>query len=411
MRVVDPSFDSPRTHGWVVSVQRELTRSSVVELTYVGRKASHLFGAYNVNQVEYRKNGFLDAFNTVKAGGQSALMNQLLLPDTRRLASETGSDMVRRLFASNLSLNSVAALAASLGTRIQGGLTLPELSGLGSFFFFPYPQFLGGVNVIDSNDWSRYNGLELKLERPFRGGLGYLLGYTLSWSKDTRSFDPAFTVVATGNAQSASSTPFDIFNRSLNYAYSDFDRRHAVQAFAVAELPFGRGKRFAGGASGLKNALIGGWQVSGLFRWFSGRPFTVYSGSNTFSNVVQTPANCSGCSGSEGAVHDDQPTGLKWYFTAAERGLFSTPAAGELGNSGRNGFRGDAFLGIDMGVQKRIRSFRGHELQLRADITNLTNTPSFGFPTLTLTSTIFGRIRDNVLSSSRKIQAAVKYTF
>jgi hypothetical protein len=407
--VVDPNFQSPMTHGWVLSVQRELMRNMLVEVTYVGRKAEHLFGAYNMNQVEWRNNGFLEAFNVVKGGGQSPLMNQLLAPDTRRLPTETGSDMVRRLFASTLQLNSVAGLAASLGQRIQSGSTLPELSGLGPYFFFPFPQYLNGMRVVDSGDWSRYNAVELKLERPFRGGLGYLVGYTLAWSKDTRSFDPAFTIYGTGNAQSASSTPFDIYNRSLNYAWSDFDRRHALQAFLVAELPFGSGRRYGSDATGMKNALIGGWQVSALLRLFSGRPMTVYSGSNTFSNAVQTPANCQGCNGDEGEVHDEN--GIVWYFDPDERARFSTPGAGEFGNTGRNAFRGDSFYTLDFGIQKRLRSFRGHEIQLRADATNVTNTPSFGFPTLTTTSATFGRIRDTVATASRKIQVAVKYSF
>ena len=45
---------------------------------------------------------------------------------------------------------------------------------------------------------------------------------------------------------------------------------------------------------------MGGWEVSGYGRVTSGRPFTVYSGSNTFSSVVQTPANCTGCKSGEG---------------------------------------------------------------------------------------------------------------
>jgi len=397
LTVVDPEFQAPRTHGWVLSLQRELMAGTLVELTYVGRKADHLFGAYNVNQAEWRTNGFLDAFNVVQAGGQSPLMNQLLAPDTRRLPSETGSDMVRRLFASTLVLNSVAGLAGSLGTRIQGGRTLAELAGLGPYFFFPYPQFLGGMRVIDSGDWSRYHALELKLERRFRGGLGYQVSYTLAKSQDTRSFDPAFTVVSTGAVQSAGGTPFDIYDRSLNYADSDFDRRHAVQGFFVAELPFGSGRPFASGARGLLNGLIGGWQVSGLFRWWSGRPFTVFSGANTYSNVVQTPASCLGCSGGEGKLHDEG--GVYWYFDPSERGQFSAPAAGDFGNLGRNAFRGPSSFSIDLGIQKRFRFGRDHELQLRADATNLTNTPTFGFPTTTLTSATFGRTRDNVITS------------
>ena len=66
---------------------------------------------------------------------------------------------------------------------------------------------------------------------------------------------------------------------------------------------------------------------------------------------------------------------------------------------------------MDLGIQKRFRLGRDHELQLRADATNLTNTPTFGFPTTTVTSATFGRVRDNVISSSRKIQLAVKYSF
>ncbi|MEO5895623.1 MAG: TonB-dependent receptor, partial [Vicinamibacterales bacterium] len=338
IRVVDPNLQTPITHGWAVTYQRQLFGHTLFEIAYVGRRAEHLFGAYNVNQAEISSNGFNDGFKIVQAGGESALINQLLTPDTRRSVGESGSAMVRRLFASNLSLNSVAALAASLGTRTQGTSTLSDLSGLGSYFFFPYPQFLGGVNVIDSEDYSRYHAMELKLERRFANGYSYLFGYTLSRSRDTRSFDPAFTVVSGANNQSASSTPFNIFNRDLNYALSDFDRPHVLQAQGAWELPFGRGRRFASDANRLTDVLIGGWTVSGQLVTQSGRPMTVYGGSNTLSNIVQTPANCEGCSRDIGAVHDEG--GLVWYFTPEQRARFSTPAAGEFSNVGRNYFRG-----------------------------------------------------------------------
>jgi hypothetical protein len=408
--VVDPEFTSPRTHAWALSYQRELFRRTVFEATYIGRRADRLFGAYNANQAIYRQNGFLDAFNIVKAGGESPLMNQLLGPDTRRLAGESGSQMVRRLFQTQLALNSVAALASALGTRIQDGRTLPELAGLGSFFFFPYPQFLGTTNVIDSGDWSRYNALELTLQRQFSNGLGFLLGYTLAFSKDTRSFDPAFTVVSTANAQSASSTPFDIDDRSLNYAWSDFDRRHAVQGRWVWELPFGRGKRFAN-SEGLLDRLVGGWEMSGFLVWVSGRPFTAYSGSNTFSSVVQTPANCSGCSADQGHLSDDPATGVLFYFDADQRARFSTPGPGEFSNLGRNFFRGPTSFRMDFGLLKHFRIRKDDSLEYRVDVTNLTNHPTFGFPTATITSSLFGRVRDNVLSGSRKIQMGLKYVF
>lgn len=411
MRVMDTDFQTPLTHAWALSYQREVWAQTVAEVAYVGRRADNLFGAYDVNQAEIFGNGFLDAFNVVKGGGQSPLMNQLLAADTRRLATETGSDMVRRLFPANLSQNSVAALAASLGTRIQGGRTLSELAGLGPYFFFPYPQYLGGMNVIDSNDWSRYHGLQLKLEKRFSRGYSYLFAYMLAQSKDTRSFDPAFTVVSTGNVQSASSTPFNIFDRSLNYARSDFDRTHVFSSTWVWELPFGQGKWFGRDAGGFMNQIIGGWQIAGQATMQSGRPFTVYSGTNTLSNVVQTPANCSGCSSGLGSPFDDQATGLVWFFDESARAKFSIPGAGQFSDVGRNAFTGPAGLNINLNVTKRFFMPFGHTFEFRMDATNITNSPTFGFPTAVVTSATFGRIFTGVVSGSRKIQLGAKYTF
>ena len=319
--------------------------------------------------------------------------------------------MLRRLFTADLSLNSVAAVASALGSRIQGTRTLPELAGLGPHFFFRYPQFLGGMNVIDSNDYSRHHALELelKLERRFADGFNALVGYTLSRSEDTRSFDPVFTVVGTGNAQSATSTPFDIENRGLNYALSDFDRTHVLSAQGVWELPFGHGRRFGGAAPRLADVLIGGWTLSGQFIATSGRPMTVFAGANTLSSVVQTPASCNGCSASAGSVHDEG--GVLWYFTPEERATFTTPAPGEFGNTGRNYFRGPGGWVMHGALHKRTRVVGNQILELRIDGTNVLNHPTFGFPTLTTTSGTFGRIRNTVTSSARQVMLGVKYYF
>jgi hypothetical protein len=409
MRVMDTEFQSPLTHAWALSYQREVFKGNVLEVAYIGRNAQNLFGAYDVNQAKIHDNGFLDAFNTVRAGGESALMNQLLGPDTRRLATETGSQFARRQFPTELQQNAVGTMAAAVGTRLQGGRTLAELSGLGSYFFYPYPQFLGGLVVIDSEDYSRYNALQLKLERRFRGGAGYLLAYTLAKSMDTRSFDPAFTTAATGNGQSASSTPFNIYDRDLNYAVSDFDRRHIVQGSFVAELPFGPGKWIGGDTEGVLARIIGGWELGGFMTVQSGRPFTVYGGAGTLSNVVQSPAECSSCDGSEGSVHDEG--GLVWYFNPEERANFSIAGAGAIGNTGRNGFTGPAGFNLDLSLVKRTRTVGSQSLELRFDATNLTNTPTFGFPTAVTTSATFGRIRNTVISFSRKVQFGIKYSF
>jgi hypothetical protein len=259
-------------------------------------------------------------------------------------------------------------------------------------------------------DYSRYQR-RMKLERRFSRGYSYLFAYTLAQSKDTRSFDPAFTVVSTGNVQSASSTPFNIFDRGLNYARSDFDRTHVFSSSWVWELPFGQGKWLGRDAGTLLNQIIGGWQIAGQATIQSGRPFTVYAGSNTLSNVVQTPANCSGCSAGLGSPFDDQTTGLVWFFDESARSKFSLPGPGEFSDVGRNAFTGPGGFNINLNVTKRFFMPFGHTFEFRMDATNITNTASFGLPTAVVTSATFGRIFNSVVSGSRKIQLGAKYTF
>jgi hypothetical protein len=103
--------------------------------------------------------------------------------------------------------------------------------------------------------------------------------------------------------------------------------------------------------------------------------------------------------------------GTYYYFDAQQRGLFSIPAPGRLGNTGRNFFTGPSLFNLDLTIGKQFRVTERQNLQFRLEIQNATNTPSFGFPTAVVTSTVFGRVRDSVVSSSRKMQLALKYNF
>jgi hypothetical protein len=409
--VFDPAYHTPKTHMWSLGFQYELFRNTKLQVDYIGRHALNLLGAYNLDNFDIFNNGFLDAFNTVKAGGQSMLMNKLMGLDSRIRSGETGSDLIRRLYASNLTNNSIGALAKSVGTRFQGGKSLPELAGLGSFFFVPYPQFMGGLFVIDSNDFSHYHGLEIRLERSFTNGLSFSAAYTLSKSMDVRSFDPTSTVVSTGTAQSASATPFDLRNRYLNYARSDFDRRNVWQGRWAWELPFGRGKWLGKDLPGAINHVIGDWEVAGFLAIFSPRPFTVYSGQYNLSSTVTSTADCKGCTPEMGTPFDDAASGYKWFFNQSQIALFSNPVPGSMGNTGRNFFDQPRRWNMDIALLKRIRISERHKLEFRAEATNVTNSVSFAYPTTSIASSTFGRIKDSTVSGSRKIQMALKYSF
>jgi hypothetical protein len=407
--VVDPNLETAQTHMWSFGIQHEIAARTVVEVNYIGRRAHNLLGGYNANQAVLRQNGFLDAFKVVQGGGQSPLFDRIFSADSRRRAGESGADFARRLYPADFQLNSPGQLAVRIAQQPQSGTNLTDASGLGPYFMMPYPQFAGGLNVIDSNDFSTYHSLQATITRQFARGANVSASYVWAKSLDTRSFDPAFTLASAGGLQSAGSTPFDINNRKLNYGYSDFDRTHSFFSNFVYELPFGRGNRFASNANGVVDRLIGGWQMSGLVRIVSGLPFTVYAGNLSFNSVVQATGNCNTCTRDMGQVRDEG--GFKWYFNPEERAKFSVTSAGELGNTGRNFFRGPGFFNIDFSLAKKTRITERFNLELRADVSNLTNTPSFSIPTTAVTSTLFGRIGSSVASGPRQIMLGTKLNF
>lgn len=416
--VIDPDLKFPEIHQFALSFQRELFSNTVLEINYLGKRGTNLIGGYNANQVNIlasdpRCSGetFLSAFKSVQAvGGTSCLINLLQTGDR---FNNTGSATFRTTYASQLASNSVGAVAATLAQQAgTPGTTLLQNRGFDQYFFQKYPQFPNGLFVIDSNDYSRYNALEIILKRRFNRGAGFQFAYTLSKSKDTRSFDPAFTTVSTGSSQAASSTPYDINNRDLNYAYSDFDRRHVFQGTYVYELPVGRGRAFGKELPKALDYIVGGWQLSGNVLWTSGSPFTVYSGGTTFSNVVQSTANCNGCSRNLGGVI--QESGTNYFFSQAERDLFKLPDAGEFGNTGRNYFIKPTYFQADMSISKNFRFTERFNFDLRLDARNVFNTVSFDNPNATLTTSTtapFGRIRDSVISGARKMQISGKLNF
>jgi hypothetical protein len=157
--------------------------------------------------------------------------------------------------------------------------------------------------------------------------------------------------------------------------------------------------------------VVGGWEVTGYGRLTSGRPFTAFAGTNTVSNVNQSTANCSGCGRGDGSPFLDSASGLIWFFDPAERAKFSAPGAGQFGNTGRNYFVGPHYFEIDASLLKRVQVTERVRLEFRGDATNLTNSVAFAGPTTDITSSIFGRIRNSVSSSSRKIQLGAKIHF
>lgn len=445
INVIDPDIQFPRIHSWTLSVQREIWKNNVFEITYNGKKGTHLFGGYNSNQVNVNAGipgvgNFLEEFNRIK--GSSTYISPLINLLFTGVASPTDPGATARFRALNttaLAQGSVATLAilasqktcaaadvtAGVCTNAQIGQRLLDLRGFSSFFQ-PFSQFTGGLFVTDSNDFSFYNGVDFIFKRRITNGLGFQLSYTWSLSKDTRSFDPVFTTVATGTTQTAGNTPFDNNNRRLNYSWSDFDRRHSFLGTYVWELPFGKDKWIGSNSPKIINYLISGWQLAGAIRLQSGRPFTVFSGLNTFSNTVGSTANCNGCTRNMGSVVQADPNNegalRNWFFTQEQRLMFSQPAPGQQGNTPRNFFIGPSFFETDASLSRKFKIRENLSFDLRVDAKNLTNTPNFNAPSAVLpanlassstalTSSLFGRINADVVNNNRRIQFSAKLNF
>ena len=416
---------------WALSIQRELVKNTVFTMTYIGNHGTHLYGGYDSNQSEINSNGFLNAFKQVQAGQDSPLMTQIISSDTRRKTGETGTQFIQRNYSAYLSptVNNVGGLANALAQRLQtNGVPLVVSSGLPANFFKPYSQYLGGMFVLQTRDYSNYNGLQLSVEKRFSQGFLITANYTYSKSLDTRSYDPTFTTVATGGSQSAAGTPFDYHTPRLNYAVADFDNTHVINGYYVYDFPFGHGRRFGAQWGRAMDWIAGGWQISGAGYWQSGRPLTIYAGNSssasssvagfTYSGSVQTPASCDHCNAHMGKVHTETVGGVQqtYFLNAAQRAAFYTPLPGQFSNLGRNWLRQNATWSTDANLSKSFRTWREQFLQLRFEVQNVFNTVSYDtMGSQSIGSSVFGRLNaatDGVVNSSaRRAQLAAKYVF
>jgi hypothetical protein len=240
----------------------------------------------------------------------------------------------------------------------------------------PYPNF--GV-YIDS-DWSgrsNYNALNTKLEHRGRGAI---LTFAYTWAKSTDSKSAAAGIGSSGfNGWQGF---LDNSDPERDYGRSDFDVDHRLVGSFVYNLPFGNGERFAGNATGLRNAIIGGWQANGIYTWQRGFPITI------------TAADLGGLNDTQGTnradlVGDprvDERTVIRWFNTAA----FAQPAPGALGSLGRNTERGPGVNNLDFALFKNFALVGDVRLQFRFESFNALNHTQFAGVSTNIASSNFG---------------------
>jgi hypothetical protein len=206
------------------------------------------------------------------------------------------------------------------------------------------------------------------------------------------------------------------WNPSLNRAVSDYDMAHQLNANFVVELPFGHGRKFLN-QKGVLDAVLGGWQLSGIYRQTSGLPISVSNGRYWPTNYqwqgFATPiAPIVGLQTTKNAPAVTGPGGPNLFVNpAAALATYDYTDPGGIGQ--RNFIRGQGSFTIDSGLSKRfvMPYSEKHSIQFRAEAFNITNTVRFD-PTsasLSLTSPgTFGKL-SGVLNGARVMQFGARY--
>ena len=409
---ISNTFEVPYYHQYSIGFQRELPGNFLLDVSYVGRLGRKLFTQADPAQIVDFKDPvsgqtLLQAFNAVQAqiNADQPVTPQAFFENQGALA--LGAPCIATPQNGGIGGTCTAFAAANVGSLISIGDASDTVQFLNAVGLLRNNVGLSGqfsTNAYITNlGRSRYDGLLFSLQKRFSQGFQFDVNYTYSFSKDNNS--------------SVANTVFgglicDLRDLNVCYGPSDFDIRHIANINGIWELPFGRGRWIGGDAPGWVDAFIGGFQLSGIFTYRSGLPFSTTTGSFPVGFVFNSPGVFNG-TGSLGGNIDASGAAVGFFgdgdATNAVLDSFRNPVGGEIGQ--RNNLRGPSFWNLDLGIAKNFRMpWEGHRLQLRADAFNVFNRNVFGLPNANINSAGFGQITTSA-STPREVQFAVRYDF
>ncbi|MBI3210940.1 MAG: TonB-dependent receptor [Candidatus Solibacter usitatus] len=243
--------------------------------------------------------------------------------------------------------------------------------------FKPYTQF-GNVNLVSNFGHNTYHAATLRFEKRYSRGMTLNSFYT--WSKTISNSDDDGT--ASG---------ITYYNRSLEKARASYDIHHRWVTTLTYELPFGKGRSWLNGG-GVKNALLGGWEMVWIQTFQTGPPFTVTQGgspSNYLPGVGNRPNQILPNDQVKLAHVDIGPN--RFPFAAQNRYLningFAYPAAYTIGALGRNTLEAPGVIWPQTSVQKTWTMFERIRFTLRGDVNNIFKYHNFNPPNSTFNRT------------------------
>jgi hypothetical protein len=261
---------------WNLSVQREIANNTTLQVGYVGQSTTHLMVP------EWLSQGFLQPSGKVTyplIGGQNPA-----------------------------------------GTVIDGITTVTPTFG---------PNGFGNVKNTASTGNMNYNALQVVLQKRYSHGLEAQVSYT--YEKCMTNDDGYYGTWGTTTQAGPSGNYWqNLYNPAGDNARCYWDSTHIISAYALYELPFGKGKQFGHDMPAAANAIVGNWSVNPIVSWHTGFPLSLYGASNSGTG---SPENRPDCNGPVTYPKTVSVQGIQWFG----QGSFSNAAPGTFGNCAAQG--------------------------------------------------------------------------
>jgi hypothetical protein len=424
---IDQAYATPYVQQWSLSLERRVTRETVVEIRYVGNRGTKLARAIDLNQVNPFGEGgtFLDDFKAAQRNlenngdpyvGEDLGAFNLLggLPGQPGFLNAFRSALLTGQIGGliNAYLNNRDFLFVSTDPSRPGGERFGAQVTAG--YFMPNGN-IGPGDVVGNNSWSTYHALQAEVRRQFRNGLTFQGNYT--YAKNLTDFP--------GSGLNFNAY-MDTNQRNLEKRRSPQDITHVFNANWIYELPFGPGRSFLSGG-GIPAKILGGWQIGGILNWQSGKPLSIVSLRGTYNFGWRSHNNTPLFTGltipelqsktgnfrlPDGRVSLFDPSILKLSGGTVRPSdqYFNHPGAGEFGNLALTPVSGPQFLNLDFSLIKRTPVSETVNVEFRAEFFNILNRTNFDFDnTQWIDSNNFGVIHNTF--PARIIQLALRVNF
>ena len=321
LRVWDPNVQPAIDDQWNLTIQHQFWGNSTFQIGYLGQRAYHLMVPFDYAQ-------------------------RVLLPATASCPAPCTAPSP--FFAKNPTLYTV------MGN--------PSQNGEGAT-----------VSGTQSNGTMMYNSLQAVLQKEMSHGLQYQVSYTYSkCMSDNSGYYGAWN-----NAISADPYWQNVYDKKAEWAPCYYDATHIISAYAIYELPFGRGQALGRNMNKVFNAIVGGWSVSPIVSFRTGFPMSIAPAgvadqSGTYSRGERPDCNSIPTVTGETPITTPGVGGFQWF---TNNGNFTTPAPGTFGSCPNQlGYLRTAhYTDVDLSVHKDFQITERFKLQFRTDFINAFN--------------------------------------